>query len=446
MQLDRISYQYPDGTTAAYDLHPRLTVIDVHPSHRSALAEHLVSALWTASPGVHVEFTRQAGDGFVAFRPYGAAPRVIALDGSADVTDAYRGAGGATVDVLAPLHLDTAQARATLLAAGTELTTVDPTDGWMSRLLVHDPERLLSAAGDAVSAERALREATAAAHSTPQQALAVHNAFSQQAVATDLEKRHNRIRLATMIIGTACPVAAVVGLNTIGGTAATGLIVGAVAVAGGCLAYERKLAKAVDDEYDALATAGATSYTELDARLDGTALAAPDQREQLVAAAERFERTSAAWQALAGDIPAPWAVAQADRLVELARMRAALQPVPVGASSDASTSAAILAGLMGRCAAVRELGQGERLPLFLDDPLAGLQWRDKVPVLEFMNRLSEAQQLVLCTDDVEVLGWARLEAMAGNAAVIDVNPGRAAATHGTDVANPTQTAAPRTES
>ena len=63
-----------------------------------------------------------------------------------------------------------------------------------------------------------------------------------------------------------------VGLNTIGGGPAMGLIIGAVAVAGGCLAYERKLAKAVDEEYDALAAAGARSYTELDSRLDGTAL------------------------------------------------------------------------------------------------------------------------------------------------------------------------------
>ena len=35
--------------------------------------------------------------------------------------------------------------------------------------------------------------------------------------------------------------------------------------------------------------------------------------------------------------------------------------------------------------------------------------------------------VVLCTDDLEILQWARLEAMAGNAQVVDVNPGRAMA-------------------
>jgi hypothetical protein len=56
-----------------------------------------------------------------------------------------------------------------------------------------------------------------------------------------------------------------------------------------------------------------------------------------------------------------------------------------------------------------------------------LDWGDKVPVLEVLGRLSERQQVVVVTDDLEVVSWAKLEAMTGSVAVIDVNPGRAAA-------------------
>lgn len=426
MQLDRISYQYPDGTTAAYDFHPRLTVIDVHPSHRSALVEHLVTALWSDAPGVHVEFTRGDGSSFVAFRPYGGAHRVVALDGGTDATPPYR--SGESVDVLHPLGIERERLLATLLAGNADLTLVDPTEGWMTRLLDHDTGRLLAAAQDAVAAERALREATVAARSTPEQATVVTNAYRQRDTATDLEKRHNQIRLATLVVGTGCPVAAVLGFNTFGTGPALGLIAAAAAVAGGCLVYERKLAKAVDAEYEALAGAGAGSYTELETKIDGSPLADATQRNRLVDAAERYRATTSAWQELGGDIPAPWVVAQQDRLVELAGMRAALQPAG-GAAADGqhSASAAILAGLTSRAGAIKELGGGESLPLFLDDPFAGLQWPEKVPVLEVMNRLAERQQLILCTDDLEVLGWARLESMAGNAEVVDVNPGRSLA-------------------
>ena len=113
----------------------------------------------------------------------------------------------------------------------------------------------------------------------------------------------------------------------------------------------------------------------------------------------------------------------------MAGLQAALQPVPLPETNDATAcSAAILAGLIARASAIRDLGGGEALPLFLDDPLAGLAWVEKVPVLEFLNRLAEHQQMVLCTDDLEILGWARLEAIAANAAVVDVNPGRSLTT------------------
>jgi hypothetical protein len=427
VRLDRIAYQYPDGSVAGYDLHPRLTIVDVHPAHRSALVQHLVSALWTSSPGVHVEATYDTGQAIVAFRPYGGQHRVIDLADNQDVSGRYRTDDGA-IDLLRPLGIDQVRMASTAVAGAADLALVDPTDQWVSQLAGHDADRLLDAAHAMAAAERELRSATSAARANPEDAAVIEGVFDNREAAGALEKRHNRVRVLTLVIGSALPIGAVVGLNTIGTGGAIALIGGSVVLAGGCLAYERKLAKAVAAEYRALAAAGSSSYTELDARLEGSPLGQPDVRARLLAAAEGYRTATVAWQGLAGDIPAPWALAQEARLRETAALRAALQPVPVqGADPGLPTSAALLAGLTGRTGALGELGSGEALPLFLDEPFTGLNWADKVPVLEVLGRLSEHQQVVLATDDAEVLSWAGLEAMTGSVAVIDVNPGRAAA-------------------
>ncbi len=435
MQLDRISYQYADDTTAAYDLHGRLTVIDVHPAHRRALVEHLLAALWSDGPGVHVEFTTGAGRSLVAFRPYRAAARVIDLEDRSDQTACYRMPNG-TVDLLRPSGVDAPAALTNLLADRADLGQIDPTEGWITRLLAHDPDVLADTADQLVTAERALRDASRAMRSpggdavpangtaSPEWAKTVSGVYRNRDRVNGLEKRHVRIRLATLLVGVALPVAALVGLRTLGGAKAAAIIALSALVAAVCLFLERRLDRAVEAEYQALEEAGVGSYDELEARLASSPLSDPTRREQLVQAAQRYRDATVRWQSLAGDIPAPWVAAQRDRLAEMAALRSALQPVPVPVLGPDTSSAALLAGLIARAEAIRTLSGGEALPLFLDDPLAGLAWEEKVPVLEFLNRLAESQQLVLCTDDVEVLAWARLEMMAGNAGVLDVNPGR----------------------
>ncbi|MFN0030131.1 MAG: hypothetical protein ACKV2O_23500 [Acidimicrobiales bacterium] len=449
MQLDRISYQYPDDTTAAYDLHGRLTVIDVHPAHRRALVEHLLAALWSDSPGVHVEFTTGEGRALVAFRPYRAAARVIDLGDRSDQTQRYQTPTGA-VDVLRPIGVDARTALAQLLADRTDLGQIDPTEGWMSRLLAHDPDLVADTAEQLVNAERAIRDATrvltitagnaspgagsvaatadgspaGSPTATPEFAETVSRVYDNRDRVTSLERRHVRIRLATLVVGIAVPVAAVVGLSALGGTTAAGIIALSALVAAVCLFLERRLDRAVAAEYRVLEEAGAGSYEELDARLANSPLADPVAREQLITSAQRYRDLTVSWQRLAGAIPAAWVATQRERLAEMAALRSALEPVPIPLRGSDTSAAALLAGLIARSEAIRTLSGGEALPLFLDDPLAGLVWEEKVPVLEFLNRLAESQQLVLCTDDVEVLAWARLEMMAGNAAVLDVNPGR----------------------
>ncbi len=88
-----------------------------------------------------------------------------------------------------------------------------------------------------------------------------------------------------------------------------------------------------------------------------------------------------------------------------------VEPLLVGPVSAAATAAS--------AAPAAGTGTG---PAWMDRVAA--DWVVAEPGRE---RREERQQLVLCTDDLEILQWARLEAMAGNAQVVDVNPGRAMA-------------------
>ena len=424
MQLDRISFQYPDGTSAAYDLHRRLTVVDVHPAHRRALAEHLLSSLWTTSPGVHVEFTTVAGTSLVAFRPYGATHCVIDIDRGVDVSHSFRRGGG--IDVLASLGTTPERIADVLLADRADLALIDPTEEWMARLAQHDPARVLAAAEDAVTAERVLGEAATALRLDAPDPGDVAAAYRQRQVTDRAEDRHGRLRMATLAAGVAGPVVAVAGLGRIGSVAAFGIILASLVVALVCLWRERVLTKLVETEFDLLRTAGADSYDRL-AGSDDDAADLPGQRQQLLDAAEQLRSATTAWRALGGDIPPTWVLAHPERLVEstvLAPKADRPEPGPVLGADARIEAETLQAGLMSRVRAVRELGGGERLPLVLDDPLAGLETTDKAAVLTFIERLAGEQQLVLCTDDLDVVNWARLETMAGNAAVIDVNPGR----------------------
>jgi len=414
MQVDRISFQYPDGTSAAYDFHRRVTVIDVHPAHRRALAEHLLSSLWTTSPGVHVEFTTVSGATLVAFRPYGSAHRVIDIDRGADTTEAFRRGDG--VDVLAHLGTTPDRIAAVLLADRADLALIDPTEEWMARLARHDPARVLAAAEAVVTAERALAEATSSLRADAPDPGQIAAAYRQRDVTDEVEKRHERLRLATLASGVAGPIVAVAGLGRIGPAVSFGIILTSLAVALVCLWRERTLAALVDTEYGLLHAAGADSYDRL-ATTDDHIPDDPAQRRRLLDAAERLRVATATWQDFGGHVPPTWVLAHPDRL----RETTALVPPDRPAADEAE---ALRAGLMSRVRAVRELGGGERLPLVLDDPLAGLGRADRDAVLAFVERLAGEQQLVICTDDLAVLHWARLEERAGNATVVDVNPGR----------------------
>jgi hypothetical protein len=233
----------------------------------------------------------------------------------------------------------------------------------------------------------------------------------------------------TLVAGSTLPVGAVVGLNTLGVAGAVGLIGATLALTTGCLAYERKLAHALEHEKEVVAASGGESYEDVHKRLTDSPLVDVEVRSTLLAAAERYRAAAVAWQELAGNIPAPWVLAQGDRIRRTAELRAAVTPdgpPHPNPLPPEPRSAALIAGLTSRVADNRALARGdESLPLFLDEPLDGLAWSEKAPVLEFLGRLATHHQLVLVSADEEVLSWARLEAMAGTiGAITSAGPSR----------------------
>jgi hypothetical protein len=70
----------------AVDLHAGLTVVEATPGDAGPLVRALVGSLACEEDGVHVEFTRDDGSFLVAFRPIGAAHRVVDVVTHRDAT------------------------------------------------------------------------------------------------------------------------------------------------------------------------------------------------------------------------------------------------------------------------------------------------------------------------------------------------------------------------
>jgi hypothetical protein len=415
----------------AVDLHAGLTVVEATPGDAGPLVRALVGSLACEEDGVHVEFTRDDGSFLVAFRPIGAAHRVVDVVTHRDATGTYAGRDG-SIDLLATWRATPRVLERDIVAGAEDLQQEDPTVQWVARLSANDVEQLISAAQAEVAAEEELRRATESARALPDEAEVARLLKEARERADLAERRHNRSRVATLAVGTTVPVAAVVGLNTIGAGGAIGLLAGTMAVTVGCFIYGRRYERAINEESATVARLKGPSTG-----IDGTAstgTGVPDAgvvdetvRTTLLTAAERYHGTAQTWQDLAGTVPAPWVLAEADRLRRAAALRAEVGlPHPVQSDSlmAAPASTALMAGLADRAASTRAItGDADPLPLFLEDPLHGLEWAEKAPVLEFLGRLAARQQIILVTADQEVLAWARLEAMTGGVAVAGIASG-----------------------
>ncbi|MFN0088985.1 MAG: hypothetical protein ACKVWR_01745 [Acidimicrobiales bacterium] len=410
MKLERLAIEAEDRTVVAWDLHPKLTVVTglARPA-RQSVASWFIESLRTSLCGVHLELQLDTGEHLAAFRPYGGGQVVVDVDHGADVSAAFRTPSGA-VDLLRRPELSPERLAQAMWVEARALAVTVPTDHWIVGLASRSGDELFRAAEAAAAAEDEL-DAAAQDPDLPR------DAQRYAAVGVDLERaqrNHDRVRVATLVAGVTLPIGAVVGLSTIGTAGALGLIGGSLALATGCLAYERKLARLVAGA----AASGGGDPASAQARL--------------VAAAEASRATHEQWTLLAGpEIPPRWALDHRDQIAAAAAVLGATLRIETlgarpedGAQSGASPATArMAAALVSRLAAARaNAGGGETLPLFIDDPLGELEPTAKASVLELLGRLAAHQQIVLLTADEDIASWARIEALTGELALLECGP------------------------
>jgi hypothetical protein len=194
--------------------------------------------------------------------------------------------------------------------------------------------------------------------------------------------------------------------------------------------FRRRMQAAREAEAQALVAAGASSYGRfLHQRVAAMIDVQEIQRKEISAAVAEHRVAQAAWTSLAGDVDVEWAFSH--------------QPAIVGAAASAGDADGValahalvrarqpdareLADLMlERLASLQAVGlQAESLPLILDEPFEGLDVPAKRWLLEVLVRAAGRPQIVLLTDDDDLVTWALAEEPVGDLAVMSPVPKRA---------------------
>jgi hypothetical protein len=400
------------GASYALDFHPRLTVIcGVGQIERDGIVNELVGALGATRAGVHAEIVADNGQRFAVFRPVNSHHRVISIDLARDVSEQFRNGHG-EIDILARVGLDPRAARALVRIGPAELRASGQVDELVTRLAACDPERIWPLAHRAIDAEQNLREVAEETGTQPEDAAIVQAVEERHATFVAEQQRAERRRRITF------GASAIIALSALGmawaaqDVLAGVLLIAAASVAALSLRHNSRLASAEAAEKEALAAAGAQSYLGFHLqRIDGL-LDDERQRKRLMQAAEHTAKARAAFSAIAGgEIEPDWAIAHR-REVE-ARRAGAVHESTMATSGHTRLLASRLDVLRGAAAA------GEGLPLVLDEAFRDIDRDDRPALLELLVERSAHQQVVLLTEDEEIATWARVEALAGQIAVVE---------------------------
>ncbi len=426
-----------EDTTFSLQFHPRLTVISgVGPLEREGLTTELIGSLSSSRPGVHAEIMADTGSHLAIFRPHGARHRVIDIDAATDVSDRFANNDG-SIDLLAVAGLDPRTAKRKIHLTASDLSTSTKHQQNISQLAVHNPAELWEAVDRVTKAQSAIDKAAEAAGTAPEDI----------AVVEQIEKRHRkfesaqtsaeRSRRASFFAGAFAALAAFPSAILLDRTIAMGLVIVAALVTAVSFIQNQRMIKARHFEDEALAKAGVATYLGFHLQRVNGLLDNGGARHQLAKASAELEEAQTAWDEIAGDVSADWAVEfknDIQRAAEPPKATEVTSTTTYGESSTVTDSTTLTGAILDRLAAVRSIGPaGESLPLILDDALNGLDWEAKAPLLELLVRSSESQQIVFMTQDADVTEWARLEAMTGAVSILEPSPdqGRSTINHQT---------------
>lgn len=464
MEIQRLVAEDNDSAVAV-DFHPRLTIAyHENPVVRRGFLTSLLHALGAGRAGLHLELVDGANHKLAVFRPRGGPPRVVDVDSGADVTARYQLPDGRP-DLLARLGVDHFSAVQLLRCGAADLP--QPPGGWGAGRSVSGPasvpggssgtdndadavflasldqSALWAAALAARDADIALARARAALPGVGAEQLArveqLHQA--REALVRGVELHRPIARFGT-VLAVGCLVTGLVLLALdarIADNGFTGWLLVILGLLASPLAgFEHyQTHRARREERAALAESGSASISPgsdptpsgaeagteagVGAGVDTFAapvghLADPWRREALAKAFEASARCGGQWQAVAGGVSSWWALRHRSAIESLAASRAAGTGPGAGASRPsvgqvaAGSHAPLLAAtarlLEDRLIELRAVGPDrERLPLLLDEPFAGMDPTELLPLVETLVTRSGDHQIVLITGDPLVRDW-----------------------------------------
>ncbi|MDY7102583.1 MAG: hypothetical protein S0880_15495 [Actinomycetota bacterium] len=407
VELSRLVVE--DGRNAlTIDLHPGLSiVVEPNPGLRSRVLAQFVDGLGPARSGVHLEIIDFEGRRLAVFRPFGGKHRVVDIERAADLTEQYA-APNDHVDLLGRAGLDPRHAiermrvTADMLDASSASGSSDPEA--IRQLAAVDQDRLWAAAEHAADAKRRLDEATRRTSSTPAAAAAFESVSStQRQLRRARENNRSTLKLG-FGVGGACIAAALVIFFQDEWTARWLVILGLAAITL-AVVHSRHQFAASRTAASALRNVGAEDWDTY--RRTNGRLADDDDRAELMAAAGNFHEANEAWRAVAGSVPAEWALEHRRAIEALAteRRRAAES----GGDPERVDGTLWGAGrlLTDRVVELRSLGYArEPFPLLLDEPFAGRTGDELRHLLDVTLRLADHHQVVLATGDAAIEAWA----------------------------------------
>jgi hypothetical protein len=422
MRFDRLVIE-ADENTFSLEFHPRLTVIGgVGHLEREGLITELVGSLSSSRAGVHAEIVADNGNRFAVFRPHGARARVIDVEAAADVSARFADEAG-NIDMLSVAGLDARSAKRRLRLTSSDLTTSTHHDQTVRHLAAVEPKMLWELAGRVTAAQEVLDEEADASGSAPEDAAVVARIEQRHAKFEEAQSRAETSRRVSFLVGAAGALMVLPSILWISQTAALVFVIVAATVTALSFLQHQRLEKAGEAEDQALAEAGAQSYLGFHLQRVNGLLESQASRQLLLQAAEDHEAAMADWFEVAGEVMVEWAQEHRDEIEEAAQRVKdvdAMRATPSPGDTENDEVAAIAHALVQRLEGVRGIGPaGENLPLVLDDSLNGLDTALKAPVLEMLLRSSESQQIVFMTEDIDVIEWARVEAITGDLSILE---------------------------
>ncbi len=467
VEIQRLVAEDNDNAVAV-DFHSRLTVAyHENPVIRRGFLISLLHAMGAGRAGLHLELIDGDSHKLAVFRPRGGSHRVVDIDTGADVTARYQLPDG-RADLLARLGVDhlaavqllrcgaadlpqppggwgagrqsTGPGRATV-AGGSSGTDNDSDAAFLASL---DQARLWAAALAARDADIALARARAALPGVGAAQLAriEHLQQAREARTRGVELHRPIARFGT-ILALGCLITGVVLLALdarIADNGFTGWLLVILGLLASPLAVFEHVRTHQASQTERAALALAAELPDSTGRAEGRIppdavfaapvghLADPWRREALARALEAGERCGSEWQALAGGVSSWWALRHRSAIESLSAHGAnsaladpevddtgpAAQPIQPGravlAQPAVLTHAPLLAAtakmLTDRLIELRAVGPDhERLPLLLDEPFAGMDPEQLLPLVEALVARSGDHQIVLITGDPLVRDW-----------------------------------------